>query len=57
VGTQEAFVRELEDRVADLTASHMSEGQRADLRRRLAGAREHVSDETTRAILRRDNRN
>lgn len=55
VDTQEALVRELEDRVADLTKSHMSEEQRAEIKRRLAGPREHVPDETVRAILRRYN--
>jgi putative addiction module component (TIGR02574 family) len=55
VDTQEALVRELEDRVADLTKSHMSEEQRAEVKRRLAGPREYVSDETVRAILRRYN--
>ena len=53
--TQEALVRELQDRVADITKSHMSEEQRAEIKRRLAGPREHVSDETVRAILRRYN--
>jgi len=48
VDTQEALVRELEDRVADLTKSHMSEGQRAR-------PREHVPDARVRAILRRYN--
>jgi putative addiction module component (TIGR02574 family) len=53
--TQEALVRELEDRVADLTKGHLSEGQRSEIKRRLAGPREHVPDETVRAILRRYN--
>ena len=55
VDTQEALVRELEDRVVDLTTSHMSEEQRAEIKRRLARPREHVPDETVRTILRRCN--
>ena len=49
--TQQALVHELQERVADLTKSQMSEGQRDEIRRRLTGPREHVPDETVRAIL------
>lgn len=52
---QQAIVRELEERVADMTKSHMSQEQRAEVKRRLSGPREHVPDETVRAILRRFN--
>ncbi len=55
VHTQKALVRELEDRVVDLTNSHMSEEQRAEIKRRLARPRERVPDETVRTILRRYN--
>ena len=57
VDTQEALVRELEDRVADVTKCHLSDEQRAEVRRRLAAPREHVSNETVREILRRYNAN
>jgi hypothetical protein len=40
-----------------MTRSHLSELQRAEIRRRLAAPREHVPNETLRAILRRYNPN
>ena len=53
--TQEVLVRELEERVADITKSHLTEEQRAEVKKRMAMPREYVSEETVRAILRRYN--
>lgn len=53
--TRDALVTELEERVSDLATPHMTDEQRAEVKRRLALPRRHVSDEAVRAILRRYN--
>jgi hypothetical protein len=52
---QEAIAREIGERVADFSTTHMTEEQRAEVRCRLELPRAHVSNETVRAILRRYN--
>lgn len=53
--SQEAVVRELAERVADFSESHMTEAQRAEVMRRLALPRRVVPEERVREILRRYN--
>jgi hypothetical protein len=53
--TQEALVREFQHRLADVSNGQMTDAQRAEVKRRLQGPREHVSEDAVRAILRRYN--
>ena len=52
---QDMLVQELEERVAELTESHLSDAQRLEIKRRLALPRRHAADEDVRALLRRYN--
>jgi hypothetical protein len=52
---QDAIASELVERVADYANGHMTDAQRAEVKRRLAGPRRHVPAETVRALLRRYN--
>ncbi len=52
---QEAIAEELEQLISDFSHGHMSESQRAEVKRRLAGPRRRVSNEEVRAVLRRYN--
>ena len=52
---QEAIADELEKLVADFSHGHMSEAQRAEVKRRLASPRRYVPDAKVRALLRRYN--
>ena len=51
--SQEVLVREFEERITELTRSNLSPGQRAEIVRRLALPRQHVTDEHIRSILSR----
>ncbi len=52
---QEAIADEVEQLIADFSHGHLSEAQRAEVKRRLAGPRRHVPNEEVRAVLRRYN--
>jgi len=52
---RDALVSELEERLSILATPHMTDEQRAEVKRRLAFPRRHVPDEDVRAILRRYN--
>jgi len=49
---QEAIAEELEQLVSDFSQGHMSEAQRAEVKRRLARPRRYAADEEVRALLR-----
>ena len=53
--SQDLLVHELEERVAELTESHLNNAQRSEIKRRFALPRRHASDEDVQAILRRYN--
>ncbi len=50
---QEAIAHELLERVSDFSSSHMSDDQRTEVKRRLAKARRHATDEEVQAVFRR----
>ena len=52
---QEAIAQELEQLVLDFSQGHMSDAQRAEVKRRLAVPMRPVPDEDVRALLRRYN--
>lgn len=53
--SQSTIVRELVERVAELSASQMSDEQRAEVKRRKSSPHRVVPDARVRAILRRYN--
>lgn len=53
--TQDLLAEELKVRIAELSEPHMSDEQRAEVKRRLALPRRHVDDSFVAAILKRYN--
>jgi hypothetical protein len=52
---QDALAEELKQRIAEFAAPQLTEAQRAEVKRRLALPRRHVSLDEVRALLRRYN--
>jgi t-SNARE complex subunit (syntaxin) len=50
---QEAIAHELLERVSDYSSSHMNDDQRTEVKRRLAKARQHATDEEVQAVFHR----
>ena len=53
--SQDLLVQELEERVAELSDSHLNAAQRSEIKQRLALPRRLVSDEDVSALLRKYN--
>ena len=53
--SQDLLVQELQERVAELTESHLSDAQRTEVKRRLALPRRHASDDDVRMLLHKYN--
>ena len=53
--SQDLLLREIEDRVTELTTAQLRAAQRKEIKARLAMPRRHVPDDEVRDILRRYN--